>query len=795
MFKHHLLISLRNLQKFKGSFLINLIGLSTGLACTLFIYLWVNDELNFDKFHKNDKQLVQVMELSKENNELVVHDHTQGLLADAMAKDLPEVEAAASIMSLEKEGMMVSMKAQDKTLKTTGLFASKGFFKMFSFKLSHGNAQQVLSDRNAIVISEKLATGLFGSPEKAIGKNIEYEVLGNKRLALVSGICENVPANSSMKFDFVLTHDVLVNDIWPNGQKWWNTGPATYLQLKKGTNVAQFDAKIKDFINKYQKDNDFTLFTRPYSSAYLHASYENGIQTGGRIEYVKLFSIIAIFILVIACINFMNLSTAKASRRLKEVGIKKAVGSTRGALILQFLTEAIFMAFMSLILACIIVSLLLPLFNQVTGKELTIKPNANLVMLVLSATFITGLLSGSYPAFYLSGFNPVAVLKGRPKNSAGELFARKGLVVFQFMVSLVLIVSVMIIYRQMKYIQSKNLGYDKANVIYFDKEGTISQNPETFIAELKQLPGVLNASAIQQSIVQSGPGNGSSTYGISWPGKPEDLRIDFVVRAVDYDMLETLGINFKEGRSFSKAFGSDSTKLIFNEAAVKVMGLKNALGTPIKMWGQDMNIIGVVKDFHLSSLHEAIAPMVFMYKPENTSTIMAKIEAGKVKETLSSLESFYKKFNPGNPFEYRFLDDAYQAQYVSEQRVSVLSRYFAGLAILISCLGLFGLAAFNAEVRTKEIGIRKVLGASVSSVMYLLSKDFFKLVILAVAISFPLAWWAMKTWLGGFVYKIDIGPSVFIMALAAIVLITLLTVSFHAIKAAIANPVKSLRSE
>jgi ABC-type antimicrobial peptide transport system permease subunit len=527
----------------------------------------------------------------------------------------------------------------------------------------------------------------------------------------------------------------------------------------------------------------------------LYANYENGIQAGGRIEYVKLFSIVAIFILVIACINFMNLSTAKASRRLKEVGIKKAVGSTRTALIVQFLSEAVFVTFLALIVALALVVLLLPLFNNVTGKQLSIAPDTSLILLVLGATFLTGLLSGSYPAFYLSGFNPTSVLKGRPKNSVGELLARKGLVVFQFMVSLVLIVSVMIIYRQMEYVQSKNLGYDKSNIIYFDKEGAITQNREAFLAELKKLPGIVNASAIQQNIVHAGPGNGASTYGIRWPGKSDKVLIDFVVRAVDYDMIETLGIPLKEGRSFSKEFGSDSTKVVFNEAAIKVMGLKDAIGTPINLWGKDMSIIGVVKDFHLSSLHQQIEPMVFIYKPSNTATIMAKIETGKVKETLSALESFYKKFNPGYPFEYKFLDDAYQAQYVSEQRVSILSRYFAGLAVLISCLGLFGLAAFNAEMRTKEIGIRKVLGASLSNVMFLLSKDFFKLIILAVVLAFPLAWLAMNSWLSGFAYKIQIEASYFVVAFGSILLITLFTVSFHAIKTAIANPVKSLRTE
>ncbi|MDP9230173.1 MAG: FtsX-like permease family protein, partial [Bacteroidota bacterium] len=551
--------------------------------------------------------------------------------------------------------------------------------------------------------------------------------------------------------------------------------------------------KIKDFIKRYFKETQFSLFTRPYSSSYLYGKYENGVQVGGRIEYVKLFSIVAIFILLIACINFMNLSTAKASRRLKEVGIKKAVGSSRKELIFQFLSEAVFMTFLSLVAAIIIVVLFLPVFNQITSKQLTISADPKVIAVILGVTLLTGILAGSYPAFYLSGFNPVAVLKGKIKNSVGELWARKGLVVFQFMISLLLIVSVMVIYRQMEYVQSKNLGYDKANVVQFDIEGIVAQQTGAFLAELKKLPGIVNASGISQSVVQSSIK--ISTYGIEWPGKNDKDVIDFVWRNVDYDMIETLGIQMKEGRSFSRSFGADSTRLLFNETAIRVMGLKNAIGTKVKMWGQDMEIAGVVKDFHISSLHEMIAPMVFRYDPSGTTLILAKMEAGKEKETLSRLETFYKKYNPGYPFNYTFLDKSYQAQYVSEQRVSVISRYFAGLAILISCLGLFGLAAFNAEVKTKEIGIRKILGASPRDLMFLLSKDFFKLIIISVAIAFPLSWWSMKTWLNGFAYKINIGLNVFLIAFGAIVLLTLVTVSFQAIKAAIANPVKSLRTE
>ena len=794
MLKYNIRIAIRNLKRNKGSFFINLIGLSTGLACAILIYLWVNDEINFDKFHKNDKQLYQVMELSNENNINVVHEQTQGLLADVMAKDLPEVQSAVSVMKLADEGLYFTLKTPDKALKAAGIFASKGFFDMFSFKLNAGNASQVLSNRNAIVISATLAKNLFGSVDGAIGKPLSWEVAGIPTMqAQVTGVFEQLPANNSLNFDMVLTHDLLINEVWKNGQSWNNEGPATYLALKQGTDIVKFESKIKDFVKNYNNRTQFTLFTRPYSSAYLFGKYENGKQTGGRIAYVKLFSIVALFILLIACINFMNLSTAKASKRLKEVGIKKTVGSSRKTLVFQFLSEAILMSFLSLVVACIIVVLFLPVFNQLTGKQLSLNMNPGLISLFLGATLLTGIVSGSYPAFYLSKFNPVEVLKGKIKNSVGELLARKGLVVFQFMVSLMLIVSMMVVYRQIDFIQSKNLGYDKDNVIQFDKEGAVAQNTSTFLEELKRVPGIVNASAISQSAVQSG--NNASTYGIEWPGKTAKDLIDFVVRNVDYDMIETLGITVKEGRSFSKQFGADSTRLMFNEKAIKVMGMKNPVGTKVKMWQQDMEIIGVVKDFHISSLHEAIAPMVFRYDPSRTTMVMAKIEAGKEKETISRLNDFYKTYNPGYAFDFKFLDNAYQAQYVSEQRVSALSKYFAGLAILISCLGLFGLATFNAETRTKEIGIRKVLGASGANVMYLLSKDFFKLILISVLIAFPLAWWAMHSWLSSYAYKINIGIGVFVIAFSAIVLLTLLTVSFQAIKAAIANPVKSLRTE
>lgn len=793
MFQHNLLIAIRNLRRHKGSFIINLLGLSTGLACTLLIYLWVSDELRMDKFHENDSRLYQVMELSTENGNVIVHDGTQGPLAQAMATDLPEVEKSVSVLSMEKVGLRVPLKAGEKVIKSAGLFADKDFFTIFSFPFIEGATGTSLLKKESIVLSEKLALSLFSSTDQAMGKTIEWEFMGKKFQALVTGVFAQPPSANSMNFEFVFTYDLLYNDIAPNMQKWWNEGPNTYLLVKAGTDMNRFDAKIKDFIKKYLPDSHFTLFTRPYSSSYLYGNYENGVQSGGRIEYVRLFSLVAFFILAIACINFMNLSTARASRRLKEVGIKKAVGSTRGALVMQFLSEAVFMAFASLLVAIVLVMAVLPTFNGITAKELAIEPDIKLLLLAIGVTFLTGVISGSYPAFYMSGFDVVSVFKGKMKKSVGELLARKGLVVFQFMVSLILMVSVMVIYEQVEYVQSKNIGYDRDNIVVFDKEGSINENPGAFLSEVKKINGVKNAAMMQQSVFQEQ--GGSSTYGIEWPGKTDKDLVDFVLRAVDYDVIETLGIQIKEGRSFSRDHGNDSAMLIFNETAIKIMGLKNPVGTKVRMWGNDMTIAGVVKDFHLSSFHEKIAPMVFMFSPVRTSSVLVKIESGKEKETLASIKQVFNQFNPGYVFEFSFLDEGYKQLYVAENRVSVLSRYFAGLAIIISCLGLFGLAAFNAEVRTKEIGIRKVLGASVSNVMMMLSRDFIRLIVLAMLVAFPLSWWAMNSWLNSFAYRISIGPNVFIVAGLSIVVLAVITVGYQSIKTALMNPVNSLRTE
>jgi putative ABC transport system permease protein len=789
MLKSYFKIALRSLLKNKSTFAINMVGLSTGLACIIMISLWVNDELSVDKFHKNNEQLYQVMEVSEANDAVNTTIQTQGLLAETMVKDLPEVEAATTFFSFVNEGYDFNLKtADERVIKAGAIFADEAFFEMFSYSLIEGNSSLVLGEKESVVITQSLAEKLYGKKVTAIGKPFEWSFFGNNITSTITGIIADVPENSSQQFDFVLTKATLF-DVIPNFKEWGNEGTNTFLQLKAGTDIAEFNDKIKNFTHTYSNDARFTLFVRPYSDAYLYDTYENGVQAGGRIDYVKLFSVIGLFILFIACINFMNLSTATASKREKEIGIKKAVGSSRRSLIAQFLTESVMTVLISLVIAVLLVLILLPQFNEITGKSISLSFDPITVALLFFGAILTGVVSGYYPAFYLSGITTIEILKGKVKTSFSELVARKGLVVFQFVVSLFLIVSVLTVYNQVSFIQNMNLGYNRDNVVYLE----MGEKPEVFIAKAKELPGVINASSINGAIAQSG--DNANTSGLSWEGYDPEKAIVYSIKTVDYDLIETLGIEMAEGRSFSREFGAEGEKLIFNETAIKTMGIENPIGKRINMWGEEKTIVGVTKDFFANSVHEEIPPIVMRFEPSRTSEFVVKIATGKEKQTVKQLGKLYAEFNPGFPFNYTFMDEKYNQLYTSEQRVATLSKYFAGLAILISCLGLFGLAMFNAKQRAKEIGIRKVLGASVGKVVIMLSKDFVKLAIIAVFITFPISWYALTQWLNNYAYKADLSILTFVLSFAGIIVITLFTVSYQAIKAARVNPVESLKSE
>lgn len=786
MLKHNLLLIYRNFIRAKGYFLINLIGLSTGLACTLLIYLWVRDEFRMNMFHEKDAQLFEVMEHQQYADEIMTTTSTPGILAETLKAEFPEVEYATTTTWVNKYTLSI----KDHNVKAEGYHVGKDFFQIFSFPLIQGTPSQVLQDKLGMVISRDLAKKLFGTEENALGKMVELQ---HEKTFQVTGVFEGTPSNSSVQFDFVMSFEEFKDDNkWV--LEWGNNGPATYITLHNGADVDAFEAKIKDFIKGKNKESNVALFLQPYSERYLYGRFQNGKPAGGRIEYVRLFSIIAIFILIIACINFMNLSTARASRKAKEVGIKKSIGAQRGSLIFQYISESTATALLSFLVAWTVVWLFLPQFNLITGKKITLTLNdPELMLWFLAITILTGLIAGSYPALYLSGFKPAAVLKGEMKGSWGELWARKGLVVFQFFLSVILIVSVLVIYEQIQFVQTKNLGYKKDNLIQFPMEGKVKSNQETFLEEIRRIPGVVSASSTSHGFL----GRNNNTSGLEWEGKNPDDLILFENVSVNHGMLETLGVELAEGRFYNKEFGiTDTSKIIFNEAAIRVMNLKNPIGQKIKLWEvHNLEIVGVVKDFHFQSLHDVVNPLFFRLAPDNTWTIMVRLEGGKEKETLATLTEFYKNYNPGFTFDYRFQDQEYAQQYESEQRVATLSGYFASIAILISCLGLFGLATFTAERRLKEIGIRKALGSSSTGIVILLSSDFTKMVLVSIAIGLPVGYWLLDQWLQRFAFHVELKAWYFVAAGVIALLIAWITVASQAIKAAGVNPVKCLRNE
>ncbi len=791
MLRHNFLLAYRTFKRFKGTFFINLVGLSVGMACALLIYLWVMDELRMDQFHANGKNICQVMMMANEDEGKQVFPNTPGVLAETLAEEFPEVKYASAETPTAWFTKFTLVTDNGTKIKATSEFADKDYFNIFSFQLLQGDQNQVLKDVNSVVISDKLARSLFQTTDNVVGKTLQCESPFFLRSFTISGIFRELPANSShQRFDFVLPFKV-IKEIAQSEMGWASNGPSTYMVLKDGTNLERFNAKIANYLQSKRNGPTPTLFARRYVDGYLYDKYENGVVVGGRIEYVRLFSIIAVFILLIACINFINLSTAKASRRLKEVGIKKAIGAGRGSLILQYLGESMLLSFVALLIAVVFVLIFLPAFHLITGKDISVDLSPAFLLTALGVMLFTGIAAGSYPALYLSNFNPAIVLKGKVNNSAGEQWMRKGLVVFQFTLSVIFIVSVLVVYKQMQYVQTKNLGYDKEHLVSVEREGKLMQNSEAFIREAISIPGVVNASSISHDLLRHNRG----TTLLEWEGKDENNKTTFEDVSASYDLIETLDIKVKEGRAFSRKFGIDSAAILFNETAIKAMGLKDPVGKVVRLSGGQKQIIGVIKDFHFESLHQNVKPLFITLQPNDTRYVVVRLGAGKHEETLGQLARLYQRYNPEFSFNYKFLDQNYEALYGNEQRVSVLSRYFATIAVLISCLGLFGLAAFTAERRVKEISIRKVYGASNMTIMYLLSSSFTKMVLLSIVLALPVSYFIARGWLSGFVYRISLEPWYFLVAGLLTLGIALLTVSIQTVKAANANPLRSLKDQ
>lgn len=785
MFYHSLKLTYRNVRRFPGTFLINVLGLSSGLACSLFIYLWISDEVGVDKFHEHDAQLSQVVENQHNESGITTRQATPIGMAYVLAETMPEVEHAATVTPMGWFPKFV-IEHNGEQVKSEGKFVGKDFLNMFSFGLAQGDKETVFKDMNSVVISEALAIKLFGAVTNATGKTIPWSLGDIKKESVISGILKPIPANSSEQFDMLFNIELLGQIMNMAKDDLSAPGPSTFLTLKPGADVESFKRKVNTLMLARTGNKQSEYFLTRFSDKYLYGQFERGVQTGGRIEYVKLFGVIGIIILLIACINFMNLSTAKASRRMKEVGIRKAVGALRSSLMTQFFGESILISFVSAAIALVLVILLLPAFNDITGKQLAIALTKENVLGFLGITLTTGILAGSYPALYLSGFKPALVLKGKIITSYSGQWVRSGLVVFQFVVSILFIVSVIVVYRQMSFIQDRNLGYDKNNLLYFEIEGNVATNHNAFVQEVKKIPGIVQASAMVGNVV----GAFGNPQEMSFEGK----KIPVNHLMIDYGMIETLGIPVKSGRAFGEAF-NDADRVVINRAAADQMGAIDVIGKTIDFFGRKFEIIGITDNFHYRSLHEEITPLVFVLQTKQLMNIFVKLQGNRQEEAIQNLKILYKAFNPGYTFDYQFVDHAYQAQYAGERRVADLSLWFAGFAIIIAALGLIGLAAFTAEKRIKEIGIRKVLGATPAAIVYLLSAEFIKLILIAIVIALPISFYLTNEWLKRFAYSIDLKIWFFASSALIAILVSLATVGGQAIKASLVNPASCLKEE
>ncbi|MEM9887405.1 MAG: ABC transporter permease [Bacteroidota bacterium] len=801
MLKNNIKTAFRNMRRYKSSFLINLFSLSVGLAGALLIYLWVLDEVQMNRFHDKGDRLVHILQNVTTSDGIYTGEHTQAPLATAMLEAFPEVEQVATVVPsdlFQGEKFMLS-DGEEQFFNAQNQFASADYFDMFDYDFLEGTPQTALTSKYSIVLSEGLAQKLFPS-EKAIGKTVEWIHDEFGGLYKVSGVFR-VPQHSSESFDAMFNIDILLEE-YVDEIGWGNSDFYTYASLAAGTDLDQFNTKIENFVATQADITGETLFAQPHSDHYLYGQYENGAVSGGRIAYVRLLSIVGIFLLLIGCINFMNMSTAKGTKKIKEIGVKKVIGATRKSLIAQYVTEAILITSLAALTAIALVVLLLPQFNIITGKTLQLSFDPIVVGSILGITVLTSLIASSYPAMYLSGFKPIQSLQGKSAKSWSALLTRKGLIVFQFAISTVLLVFAILVYQQIGYIQSKNLGYERDNRIQFkmgiretgrtEGERMSAEEIESFLQRVKNTAGVENATNFAYFLSDFG-----TTTGLTWDGKPVEEDVIFANVAGGYDFIETMGIQMKAGRPYAREFKTDNEKIIFNETAIEAMGIENPIGKVVNLWGDDKKIVGVVEDFHFATLYEDIQPFFLNLTTSDFAyNVIVKLEAGNEVATIDRLQQAYQDyFINGMPFEFQFLEETYAQLYEQETRISSLSKYFVSTAIFISCLGLFGFASFSLKQRTKEIGIRKVLGASVTGIVALLSKDFIQLVGIAFLIATPIAYYFMNEWLQDFAYRIELQWWIFAAAGLVAIGIALLTVSVQSVRAALANPVKSLRNE
>ncbi len=774
----------RSLWKNKTYSFLNIFGLAIGIACAGLIFLWVEDEINFDAVYAKKEVLYTIRENQTYDGVTRTFNSTPALMAAAIKAEIPGI---ANTCHLNNAQLLFAN--GDKAIYQRGCYTDSSIFSMFSMQFVQGNISNVFKETNSLVITEKMARRIFGNDPAVIGRTVKVD---NKEDYLITGVVKDVPVNSTFKYDWFIPFDVYGNSK-PWIKSWGSNSTSTYVELIPGANVAAINKLLFDFIEKKQTGANARSFLFPMKDWRLRDNFEGGKQTGGRIEFVKMFTVIAWIILLIACINFMNLATARSEKRAREVGVRKVMGADKKRLILRFIGEALCMSFLAVLVGLVIIVLALPSFNLMVEKQLSIGLNQPLhISALVLIALLCGCIAGSYPAIYLSSFNPVTVLKGMVKRSAGASLIRKGLVVFQFGISIVLIISTVIVYQQVQHIKKRNLGYDKNNLVSVDAQGELAHNFSAIRQELINTGVIENAGLSSYNTISVG-NNGS---GYSWEGYENAENILISNRQVSPDLIPTLGLRILEGRGFNPDPATDSNHIIITASLAKMMGKSPAIGKKIYRGDEQFTVVGVVNDFVYGNMYGQSDPIIFSTTAKGARYLYARFNPKfQTKQGLVALEMVLKKYNPAYPFAYSFVDDQFNQVFASESLIGKLSQLFAVLAILISCLGLFGLSAYTAERRTREIGIRKVLGASVTGIAGLLSKEFILLVLLSVIVAFPVAWWAMNKWLQGYTYRITVSWWVFAVAGLSAILIALITVSFQSVKAALTNPAKSLRAE
>lgn len=790
MLKNYWTVAWRNLWRNKTYSLLNILGLSVGMAVAVLIMLWVVDELTYDRFHTKIDRIFRLHQHQRYDGQMFTFYSMPPVLALDLKENFPEIKRV--IRTNWGDEAMLSL--GEKQFYEQGLAVDTTFFEVFTFPLAEGDMKEALVNPYSIVISQEVAKKFFGNNE-AVGQWLKYN---NRDAFQVTGVLEKMPSNSTLKFEFLIAyHTFMKFSPWLDETNWGNNNTPMYIELAEGTSIATLNKKIHDVLKKHQ-DPDGTgnrpiLFGFPLAKERLYGLWEEGKNVGGRIDYVQWFSILAFFILFIACVNFMNLSTARAGRRSREIGLRKAVGAERGRIMSQFLGESILMSSLALLIAIVLVLVLLTGFNALTEKELRFHFwSPQMAGVLMGTALLTGLFAGSYPAIYMSGFHVIQTLKGVFKSGSSAVLFRKSLVVIQFSLCAILVIGSVLVYQQIQYIQNRSMGYNRENVLRVWLRGDIGERFDPVNTELSAIRGVESVAASGNSITQIG----NSTYNLNWPGKKPKDQILFSNTAIDPGFLKTYRIELVEGRDFQKGNLNDTLSIIFNELAIKRMGLKDPLGQTIDLWDNKVRIIGVAKDFHFNSIHSQIEPFFFTFDPNWRSLASLRLDGTKpVPETISAIEQVFKKHNPAYPFEYDFVDKDFNELYKSEQLIGKLARVFSFLAIFVACLGLFGLAAFSAEQRVKEIGVRKVLGASLGNIVLLMSREFLLLVAISILVASPLAWYLMDSWLDDYTYRIQISWWVFAMVALLTLGIAFITVSFQSIRAALADPVKSLRAE